>query len=74
MIHRNESLSNIDRFHYLRSAVKGEAARALKTFPVSDSNYEAAWKLLRKSYENSNELIDYHVGSLFSLKAIRKES
>ncbi|KOX76554.1 hypothetical protein WN51_11760 [Melipona quadrifasciata] len=42
LINRNESLSNIDRFHYLKSAVKGEPARALKTLPVSDSSYDAA--------------------------------
>ncbi|KOX68287.1 hypothetical protein WN51_07968 [Melipona quadrifasciata] len=35
MIHRNELLTNIDRFHYLISAVKGE---------LSDRNYEAAWE------------------------------
>ncbi|KOX69524.1 hypothetical protein WN51_06583 [Melipona quadrifasciata] len=39
LINRNESLSNIDRFHYLKSAVKG------KTLPVSNSNYDATQAL-----------------------------
>ena len=67
LINRNESLSNIERFHYPKSAVKGEAAWTLTTLPVSDSNYSATW-------EDTNELIDYHVDALFSLRAIRKES
>ncbi|KOX70440.1 hypothetical protein WN51_05394, partial [Melipona quadrifasciata] len=74
MVNRNESLTNIDRFHYLRSAIKGEPARALKTLPVSDSNYKTAWELLRKRYENTNELVDYHLDALFDFKGIRQES
>ena len=35
--------------------MRGEPARALKTLPVSDSNYDAAWELLRKRYEDTNE-------------------
>ncbi|KOX67764.1 hypothetical protein WN51_08192 [Melipona quadrifasciata] len=74
LITRNASLSNLERYLYLRSAVKGEPARALKTLPVSGSNYDAAWELLRKRYEDTNELVDYHLDALFDLKVIRQES
>ena len=74
LINRNEALSNIERFLYLKSAVKGEAARALKTLPVSDSNYEAAWEVLCKRYQDTDGLIDYYVGALFSIRMIRKDS
>ena len=74
LIHRNESLSNIERFHYLKSALKDEAARALKTLLVSDSNYAAALNTICVRYEDPNELIDYYVNALFSLRAIRRES
>lgn len=69
LINRIESLSNIDRFHYLKSAVKAEPARALKTLLMSDSNYDTAWELLRKCYE----LIHYHASALFAFRTIRKE-
>ena len=68
LINRNEALSNIERFHYLKSAVQGEAVRALKTLPVSDNHYEAAWEALCKRYQDIDELIDHHVGALVSIK------
>ncbi|KOX69475.1 hypothetical protein WN51_06559 [Melipona quadrifasciata] len=74
LVNRNESLSNIDLFYYLRTAVKGEPARALKTLPVSDSNYDAAWELLRKRYEGTNQLVDHHLDALFDLPVICQES
>ena len=70
LINRNESLRNIDRFHYLKLAVRGKPARALKTLPVSDSNYDTAWELLCKRYEDTNELIDHHVNA-FSINRYR---
>ncbi|KOX80082.1 hypothetical protein WN51_08986, partial [Melipona quadrifasciata] len=73
LVNRNESL-DIDRFHYLRSVIKGEPARALKTLPVSNNNYDAAWELLRKRYEDTNELVDYHLDALFDLKIICEKS
>ncbi|KZC06736.1 hypothetical protein WN55_07287 [Dufourea novaeangliae] len=74
LVNRNEALSGMDRFHYLKSAVKGEAARALKSLPMSEDNYDAAWKLLSDRYEDTNELIDYHVGSVFDLSPMVKDS
>ena len=74
LIYRKESLSNIERFHDLKSALKGDAARALQTLPISDSNYSAAWDTLCVRYEDPNELIDYYVDALFALRVIRRES
>ncbi|XP_076392689.1 uncharacterized protein LOC143265292 [Megachile rotundata] len=74
LINQNETLSNIERLHYLKSAVKGEAARALEALAMSDNNYTAAWALLRDRYEDSNELIDFHVGALFNLQSTTRDS
>ncbi|KOX81096.1 hypothetical protein WN51_10021 [Melipona quadrifasciata] len=70
----NDSLSDLHRYLYLKQAVKGEAARAIKYLPVAGSSFEAAWKVLRERYENTNELVDYHLDALFDFKAIRQES
>ncbi|KZC13182.1 hypothetical protein WN55_05515 [Dufourea novaeangliae] len=74
LVNRNQALSGMDRFHYLKSAVKGEAARALKSLPMSENNYDAAWKLLSDRYEDTNELIDYHMESFFDLSPMVKDS
>ncbi|KAK1131974.1 hypothetical protein K0M31_016116 [Melipona bicolor] len=55
LITRNESLSNLDRFHYLISAVKGVPAQTTKKFPPSDTSFEAAWELLCGRYEDDDD-------------------
>ncbi|KAK1137445.1 hypothetical protein K0M31_001955 [Melipona bicolor] len=50
-----ESLSNLDRFHYLISAVKGVSTHTLKRFPVSGSSFEGACELLRGRYEDDDD-------------------
>ncbi|KAK1131966.1 hypothetical protein K0M31_016108 [Melipona bicolor] len=51
LVTRNASLSDLHRYLYLR---QGEAARAIKYFPVADSSFEAAWEVLRERYEDDN--------------------
>ncbi|KAK1120109.1 hypothetical protein K0M31_012833 [Melipona bicolor] len=53
LVTRNASLSDLYRYLYLKQAVKGEAARAIKYFPVADS-FEAAWEVLRERYEDDD--------------------
>ena len=45
-VHRNEGISNMDKFNYLNSVLEGVAARAIQGLTLSEANYEAAVKLL----------------------------
>ncbi|XP_066901783.1 uncharacterized protein [Halyomorpha halys] len=44
LIHDEPTLSNIEKFHYLIGALKGEAAAVISRFPVEGNSYELAWK------------------------------
>lgn len=57
MVNRNNSLTNIERFHYFKFALKIAASRALALLEMSEDNYAAAWWLLRDRYEDSDERI-----------------
>ena len=74
LIHDNPRLSRIQKFHYLNSALTGDAARIIRSLGVSDSNYELAWNSLTNRYEDSSSLIHYHTKSLFDLSSITKSS
>lgn len=74
IIHSNANLNKIQKFHYLRLSLKGEAAEVINSLEVSEQNYDAAWGLLLERYENKPLLINNHVKALFNLSVITKEN
>ncbi|CAK9801700.1 hypothetical protein ANTPLA_LOCUS2910 [Anthophora plagiata] len=74
LVHENEILSDVQRFHYLNSSLKGSAARVIQSLGVSEANYKLAWELLNARYENSTALKRHHVTALLDLKPVQKQS
>lgn len=74
LIHKNERISSISKFHYLLSYLEGDAARILSNLEVSATNYKDAWELLCTRYDNKRLLINHHLNSLFNIKPITRES
>ncbi|KYN27913.1 hypothetical protein ALC57_02678 [Trachymyrmex cornetzi] len=60
MIGSQTDLSEIDKLHYLKSALTGEAASKIRIFEIDGINYSKAWELLERAYEQ-------HVASLSAL-------
>ncbi|EFN68677.1 hypothetical protein EAG_15947, partial [Camponotus floridanus] len=57
LVGENPSVSNIERFHYLRSCVKGSAEKLIRSLTVTSENYDRAWAILAKHFENKKELM-----------------
>lgn len=74
LIHNNESISDIQRFHYLRASVRSEPAQIISTIEFSSSNYKVAWDMLGKRYNNDKMLIHNHIKNIFNIEPIVKES
>lgn len=74
LIHANASLNNIQKFHYLKSAVKGEAAETIASLEISDVQYEDAWIRLKERYDNDRIAVQNHIKAIFYLPVLRKES
>ncbi|XP_050305066.1 uncharacterized protein LOC126742465 [Anthonomus grandis grandis] len=72
LIHSNGSLTDVQKFYYLKSCLRGDAARVIHSIEVNELNYEVAFKLLKARYENKKFIIQSHVKSLFNLLAIAK--
>ncbi|UYV61591.1 hypothetical protein LAZ67_1005452 [Cordylochernes scorpioides] len=73
-IDAHPGLTNIQKLQYLNSAVKGEAARLIRGFPLLSENYGQAWSTLLSRYDNPRELAYAQVSKIFSLRAIRNPS
>ncbi|XP_072400667.1 uncharacterized protein [Diabrotica undecimpunctata] len=73
LIHNNKSIPDINKFHYLRLSLKGQAADLLKSLEVSANNYIVAWNLLVQRYENKPLLKKNHIKALFETKPATNE-
>ncbi|KYN08018.1 hypothetical protein ALC62_01007 [Cyphomyrmex costatus] len=70
LIRNDQSLSSVNRMHYLSSCVKGEAINALSHLAITDANFAVAWDILVARYDNKRRLINYHFQSLLNLPTV----
>lgn len=74
LIHNNEKLSSVQKLHYLKTNLSGEAATLLKNVTITDENYNHAWSKLLKRYQNKRIIVNAYLSKLFSIKNITTES
>ncbi|XP_065080011.1 uncharacterized protein LOC135702883 [Ochlerotatus camptorhynchus] len=68
LIHHNHQLTAIDKITYLRSSVSGEALQEVSSIDLSAENYEVAWKILEKKYENKKLIVKAHLDAIFAVE------
>lgn len=69
-VHKSD-LDDVDKFNYLKSALSGEAARAIDGLSLTAANYKTACDLLERRYGRRNLLIVTHVQALLNLEVLR---
>ena len=72
-VHKNASLTNIDKFNYLMSLLEGQALRAIKGLAVTEENYQAALDILRERFGNTQQIISAHMDELLKLQPCNSE-
>jgi hypothetical protein len=74
LIHTRTDLNNCQKFHYLKSCLKGDAFSTVEALSISSGNYQVAWELLEKRYNNLRLIVQEHVNSILSIHKISKAS
>ncbi|XP_053685671.1 uncharacterized protein LOC128735203 [Sabethes cyaneus] len=74
LIHNNVDVPAIQKFHYLRAAVKGEAAQTIESISISSANYAVAWECLVNRYANEYLLKKRHLQGLFNIPSMKREN
>lgn len=74
IIHTNKSIDEVQKLHYLKSSLTGEAEQLLRTIPVTSKNYNQAWETLTNRYNNKRYIANSIFKKLFSIKSITSES
>ncbi|XP_073967600.1 uncharacterized protein [Choristoneura fumiferana] len=52
LIDTNTSLQNVQKLHYLKASLKGDAEVLLRQFSITEDNYDEAWSVLKRRYDN----------------------
>lgn len=74
LIHKNDSLADIQKLHYLKASVQGEASRLLQHVSLEEKNYESAWTILTDRYENKRVLVNTQLRILLNQKTLITEN
>ncbi|XP_038119409.1 uncharacterized protein LOC119769812 [Culex quinquefasciatus] len=74
VIHKNETISDMDKFKYLRSSLAPEALRHIDNIDESAFNYTVAWDALVSQFQHKKLIVKAHLDALFAVEPMRRES
>lgn len=69
-----EKMPEVQRLHYLKDALKGEARELVKHLPPVEGSYETAWIILKTRYDNTRVIVNTAFTRFFDLPSIKTES
>ncbi|GAB1860679.1 Gag-pol polyprotein [Camponotus japonicus] len=74
IIGQDTAISQVEKLHYLRTCLKGEAALLVGDLPVTGENFTRAWTELTRHYENKRLLVRSYLSRFSSLPMLKGES
>lgn len=74
LVHNNDSIGNMEKFHFLKGALEGEARQVVHLVDLSADNYRVIWDILCDRYNNTSLLVNDHLKSLLGITQLTKES
>lgn len=72
LVHKDNSINDVQKFVYLRSFLKGEAFDLIKNLPVVGASYKEALTILQERYDNKHKIVFEHISHLLDLSPITK--
>ncbi|GBN78670.1 hypothetical protein AVEN_260252-1, partial [Araneus ventricosus] len=70
-IHKNDSLTKIEKFTYLKTYLGGIALNAVSGFSLTDQNYDASIKLLKERFGRTDIIISSHMHKLLLIDSVK---
>lgn len=69
-----DSLTNIEKFTYLKGLLKGTALQAIEGFPLTNQNYVEAMLVLKERFGNPQLIVSSHMNNLIKLDKVTNSS
>ncbi|XP_041449923.1 uncharacterized protein LOC121404463 [Drosophila obscura] len=73
-VDKKSSLSNCQKFHYLKSYLDGEALSLIKHIPITDDNYQDAWERLKNRYNKKSLIARSFIQNFLSLPTAKSSN
>ena len=67
IIHKNPSISKVNKFRHLRTLLDGRAAAAVSGIQTTDANYDTAIEVLKERFAQKQMIINSHMEALMNL-------
>ena len=69
-VHNNESITNIEKFTYLKTDLDKSALQEIEGLPLTSENYTGPWNLLNDRYGNEQYIIACRMKKLVKLEPV----
>lgn len=70
----NTDISDVQKLHYLKTSVSGEAEILLRNIQITESNYTNAWEVLKTRFGNKRMIANSILKRLFGQKKLSSQS
>ncbi|XP_025994935.2 uncharacterized protein LOC113004793 [Solenopsis invicta] len=67
-------LADVERLHYLKTRVQGEAEERIKNLPTTSDNFKRVWAILEERYENKRVLVRSCLSTFSMMSRMKTES
>ncbi|XP_073811681.1 uncharacterized protein [Musca autumnalis] len=67
MVHNNQSLSNVQKYYFLKNSCRDTPLSIVNEYPASETSYALAWDALDKRYHNKRKIADTVLRKLLSI-------
>lgn len=74
LIHDNADIDDVQKMHYLKGHLRGEAEQLLRHIPITNSSYQQCWTLLNNRYNNKQYLVNSILNRFFNQRNVSSES
>ncbi|XP_033212131.1 uncharacterized protein LOC117169734 [Belonocnema kinseyi] len=73
-IHNSNKFSESEKLMYLRSCLQGKTAEKIESLETTAANYQVAWSILEKYYDDPVAIIENRIRALFELSSCQNAS
>lgn len=74
LIHQNECLDNVQKMHYLKGLLSGEAEQLVRNIPITSVNYSECWSILSSRFDNKRFISNCLLKRLMSQTNVAENS
>ncbi|XP_046801121.1 uncharacterized protein LOC124418533 [Lucilia cuprina] len=68
------NLTNIQKFHYLKSVLKDDAANLIKHMQITDLSYSTVWDRLKERYDRPRHIVNSYIETFMSISSLKEEN